>query len=197
MVCAKSKKDMEILRALRSHGWSRGLDKEKHISKKFNKIDKRFIFYNSGFNLRPTDICASIGLSQFKNIDLLQKIRNKNRDFIVNALKKSNIISDNLYFIEKNTNVNPAWFGIPILMTNKNKKKMLINGLEKDGVETRPIISGNFLKQPAIKKYKLNTNKEFVNANYINERGFFIGLPTKKLSKGFLNKIVKIFEKNL
>ena len=99
MICAKSKEDMEILRALRSHGWSRGLAKEKQIAKKFKKIDKRFIFYNSGFNLRPTDICASIGLSQFKNIDQLQKIRNKNRDLIVNTLKKSNIINDNLHFI--------------------------------------------------------------------------------------------------
>ena len=32
-----------------------------------------------------------------------------------------------------------------------------IEKLEKKGVETRPIISGNFLKQPAIRKYKLNS----------------------------------------
>ena len=197
MICAKSKEDMEILRALRSHGWSRGLAKEKQIAKKFKKIDKRFIFYNSGFNLRPTDICASIGLSQFKNIDQLQKIRNKNRDLIVNTLKKSNIINDNLHFIEKNKNVNPAWFGIPILVTNKNKKEKLINGLENDGVETRPIISGNFLKQPAIKKYKILSTKNYKNADYVNDRGFFIGLPSKKIAKNLLKKLVNSFEKYL
>ena len=49
-------------------------------------------------------------------------------------------------------------------------------------METRPIISGNFLKQPAIRKYKLNNKNKMVNADYINSKGFFIGLPTEKIN---------------
>ena len=69
--------------------------------------------------------------------------------------------------------------------------------MKKKGVETRPIISGNFLKQPSIKKYKLNSNIKMKNAEYINRKGFFIGLPTKPLDKTKVKKLAKIFEQSI
>ena len=84
-----------------------------------------------------------------------------------------------------------------MLLSKKINRNKFINKIEKLGVETRPIISGNFLKQPAIKKYKLNTNKIFKNADFINNCGFFIGLPINKLSLVKIKKIVNVFEKSL
>ena len=52
---------------------------EKQIASANKHLDNRFIFYNSGFNLRPTDISASIGLNQFKDLDKFIKNRSKNR----------------------------------------------------------------------------------------------------------------------
>ena len=53
--------------------------------------------------------------------------------------------------------------------------------LKKKGIETRIIISGNFINQPAAKLYKLNSKKlTFPKAQKIDELGFFIGLHTKK-----------------
>ena len=160
-------------------------------------MDSRFIFYNSGFNLRPTDISASIGFSQCKDLDKLINLRNLNREKIVNSFKKSNIIDNNFDFLEPNENVRPSWFGIPILIKNKNKRNSFIKKIEKKGVETRPIISGNFLKQPSVKKYNLLKDKNFKNSDKINDHGFFIGLPTKKINKKFLNRVVKAFEKSI
>ena len=45
--------------------------------KKFPNLDPRYIFTNSGFNLRPMDINASIGLSQFKRLNKFIKARKK------------------------------------------------------------------------------------------------------------------------
>ena len=70
-------------------------------------------------------------------------------------MKKVKKFSNN----KENLNVNPSWFGIPILVSKKLSKNKIVGKLEKFGVETRPIISGNFLKQPAIKKYNIK-NKE-------------------------------------
>ena len=50
---------MKLLKSLRAHGWSRGLKNEKKIAQSNKHLDRRFIFYNSGFNLRSTDIAAS------------------------------------------------------------------------------------------------------------------------------------------
>ena len=63
--------------------------------------------------------------------------------------------------------------------------------LAKKGVETRPIISGNFLRQPVAKLYKLDKNKsKFRNADEIQNLGFFIGLHTQKITNKSLNKLV-------
>lgn len=196
MICCKYEEDFEIIKSLRAHGWSRGLKNEKKIAKNNKQLDKRFIFYNSGFNLRSTDISASIGLSQFKDLDKFIKIRRTNRNLIIKTFEKYRI---NNFFniIKENRYVKPSWFGIPILISKKLKKDKIINNLEKKGVETRPIISGNFLKQPSIKKYNLNRKMKMKNAEYINQKGFFIGLPTKPLGKTMVEKLAKKFEESI
>ncbi len=197
MITCRNQEDYEILKSLRAHGWSRGLKNERKISKKNKHLDSRFIFFNSGFNLRPTDISASIGLSQFNDMNNFISLRNKNRDIIVSTLKKSKIINNNFYFIEANKNVKPSWFGIPIYIKNKNNRKKFIQNIEKRGIETRPIISGNFIKQPSVKKYKLINRVKFTNSDVVNNHGFFIGLPTKKINNIFVNKIIKAFEQSI
>ena len=87
-------------------------------------------------------------------------------------------------------------------MINKkyiSKKKKFLKYLESNGIETRPIISGNFLNQPSIKLYKLNSKKEkFLGAQEIEDRGFFIGIHIKTISKENLklleNKLLRISE---
>ena len=197
MICCKHQEDFEILKALRAHGWSRGLKNEQKISKQNKHLDKRFIFYNSGFNVRSTDIAASIGLSQFKDLDKFIKTRNLNRKKIINELDKSNKIRDKITVIKENDGVKASWFGIPIILSKKINKKLFIKKIENKGIETRPIISGNFLKQPSIKKYNLKTNSKMKNADYINNFGFFIGLPTKKISTLIIKKLVKVFEQSV
>ena len=83
MICCKEKSDYEIIKSLRSHGWSRGLTNEKKISKTHRKIDSKFVFYNSGYNLRPTDIAAAIGCNQFKRLNKFINIRKQNRKKII------------------------------------------------------------------------------------------------------------------
>ena len=91
MISCKSSQDYEILKALRSHGYSRVLRNRKKIEKKYSKIDSRFLFINSGFNFRPTEIQAAIGLSQFKSLDKFTEQRLINRKKIIQALKKDSL----------------------------------------------------------------------------------------------------------
>ena len=74
MVVCNNEEDYELLYSMRSHGWSRGLKSQKKIEKKYPTLDPKFIFVNSGFNLRPTDIVASIGNSQLKRLNNFIKI---------------------------------------------------------------------------------------------------------------------------
>ena len=197
MICCKDKSDYEIIKSLRSHGWSRNLSNERKISNNNPHLDKRFIFYNSGFNLRPTEIAGAIGRSQFKDLFKFKKIRNLNRKNIVNLFKNNKKINRSIKVIKPNKNVNPSWFGLPLIVNKKNLLKKLMLRLEKNGIETRPIISGNFLKQPSVKKYGLIKNIKFKNADYINNHGFFIGLPFDKIKINILKKIERSFQKSV
>ncbi|MDB3959491.1 aminotransferase class I/II-fold pyridoxal phosphate-dependent enzyme [Candidatus Pelagibacter sp.] len=196
MICCKNKKDYNILKSLRSHGWSRGTTYEKKFSK-LKLLDSRFIFFNSGFNLRPLEVSAAIALNQLKRSEKLEDLRNMNRNKIISMVKKNKIINNKIYFFEKNKNVKPSWFGLPIKISNtyKKNKKIIVDSLEKSGIETRPIISGNFTKQPASIKYKLNIKEKFKETDDMYKKSFFIGLPTKKINKLLINKIENAFEK--
>ena len=197
MICCKTNEDHEIIKSLRAHGWSRGLKNEKKIASANKHLDSRFIFYNSGFNLRSTDIAASIGLNQFKDLDKFIKNRSTNRNKILRSLKRNKKIEKNIKFFEANNNVKASWFGIPILLKKNINRKKFLKRMEKIGVETRPIISGNFLKQPSIKKYNLLQNSKFINSDIINKHGFFIGLPTSPISYKKIKKLIGAFEKSL
>jgi CDP-4-dehydro-6-deoxyglucose reductase, E1 len=193
MVVCKTKEDYDILFALRSHGWlggtrfyKRNLKLYNHYAKKNPSLDPRYIFINSGFNLRPTDIQGAIAHNQFKRLDLLKKQRNQNRNIIINFLTASKKWNNQFKFIRVPKNISPSWMGLPIILNEKfkNKKQKFVNFLDKMKIETRPIISGNFLNHPAAKLYKLNKRKDlFNNAEKIQNLGFLIGLHTKKISK--------------
>ena len=196
MVCCKDRADYEIIRSLRSHGWSRGLRNEKRIAKTFKKLDPKFIFYNSGFNLRPTDISAAIGCNQFKRLDKFTAIRSYNRSKIINSIKKDSRWNNQITFIESRKHIKSSWFGLPFYLNIKSQlyKSNFIKRLEKLGIETRPIISGSFTNQPSAKKYKLiKRNQIFRNADFINNHGLFVGLHTEKIS----NKILKQFKNSI
>ena len=182
MITCKTKSDYEILKSLRSHGWSR----DKKIAEKYPNLDPRYIFINSGFNLRPTDIQAAIGKSQFKRLEKFQKIRTINRKNIIQNLSEHPNWNNQFIFIQVPKEISPSYMVLPIMINSRYVKKKIkfINYIESRGLQTRPVISGNFAKQPSAKLYKLNNNnKKFPEAEKVQKLGFVIGLPTKKSTK--------------
>ena len=193
MIVCDDLNDYNILKSLRSHGWSRDTIFHGKYKKKFKNLDDRFLFIGPGYNLRPTEIQGAIAFNQFKRLDFLMNIRNINRNKIIMNLKSHKKWDNQFEFVEINNKTNPSWFGLPIIITNKKiDKKKFLKKITKNGIENRPIISGNFLNQPASKLFKFNVNKnDFKVANDIEKRGFFIGLHTKKISQKEINHIVK------
>ena len=79
----------------------------------------------------------------------------------------------------------------------KYSKELILNRLDKFGIKSRPIIGGNFLKQPALRKYNLRQkSKDFPNANYIHNQGFFVGLKSRITSQNEIKKFLNIFFKS-
>ena len=72
MLNCKDSRDYQIIKTLRSHGWSRETSSGRdsiYKHKKDKYLDPKFTFCNSGYNLRPTEACAAIALSQLKRLN--------------------------------------------------------------------------------------------------------------------------------
>jgi CDP-6-deoxy-D-xylo-4-hexulose-3-dehydrase len=188
MVCTKNKRYLEILKSLRSHGWSRDLKNNKILSKKYKNIDKNWIFINSGFNLRTTDINASIGLEQLKRIKKILLIRKYNFLKIKKSLLENKKYNNQFTILDDQKNTNAAWFGIPIILNSNKKryKQRIMSRLHNKGIMTRPIISGNFAKQPSINLYKIKINYKLPKSDLIDKKAFFIGLHNLKITNSKL-----------
>ena len=85
--------------------------------------NKKFLFINSGFNFRPTDIQAAIGLSQFNSLNNFIKIRKVNRNKIIKKIMADKRWNNQVRFVEKNDNIEPSWFGLAMLFNKKFKHK--------------------------------------------------------------------------
>ncbi len=201
MIVCNNSYNYNILKSLRSHGWSRETNFHSFYKKKFKKMDDRFLFINSGYNLRPTEVQAAIAQNQFKRLGNFINIRKKNRNKIIETIKKNPKWDDQFKFVKQAKKVSPSWFGLPIIINIKylNKKKKFLQYLTKIGIENRPILSGNFTNQPSTQLYKLNKDGFiFSNAEKIENLGFFIGLHTNKISnsmaKYISNNLLKITE---
>jgi CDP-6-deoxy-D-xylo-4-hexulose-3-dehydrase len=125
------------------------------------------MFVTDGYNFRNTEFGAVIGLSQLPRLNSMIERRREVCDRFVSILKKYSKIFDIPNF-EGNSS-----FCLPFILKDKTIKPKLQKYIEENGVETRPLCSGNLLRQPFLKDYKLGISEPMVD--YLHFHGFFIG----------------------
>jgi hypothetical protein len=150
-------------------------------------VDPRFCFINLGYNLRPTEIAGALGLCQLQRLDSMNSNRKANRARLIQSIKADPRWTPQLVFPEAPKNSDPAWFGfVAILQPGMEYlHKDYLEHLSSRGIENRPIISGNFITQPAIRILGLDSTlkyNKFPGADYLGRCGFFIGIHTYPLS---------------
>ena len=191
MISCKTEEDYKLLLCLRSHGWNRY---EKHTH---DDINSKYCFINVGYNLRPMEIQAAMGLNQLRDLEQRNKIRRINYN---NLTKKITIypLNFNIFSVAKATeNCDPEWFAIAIFISDKYKKYLndFLIYLDENNIENRPIVTGNFTRQPVIKMINPDVDPSiYVGADKVHYNGFYIGCHTNKIySDEELNDIVNIF----
>tara|TARA_B100000900_G_scaffold351521_1_gene318659 strand:- start:2014 stop:3213 length:1200 start_codon:yes stop_codon:yes gene_type:complete len=177
------------IKSLRSHGWTRDMDDASNYEKKFPEIDPRFLFINVGYNLRSTDMNAAIGLVQLKKL----KKYNESRHMIGKKWNAafSHLKRKGLFFpMEITKGTKASWFGFPVLCKSQEIRNKLKIHLEKNGIETRPIICGNMTKQPGIKNIRYRISGKLTGADEIMDKGIFWG-SSPGMTKTEINHVIK------
>ena len=161
-----------ILLSMRAHGWTRNLPQQNHISNKSNDWFKEsFNFVLPGYNVRPVEMSGAIGIEQLKKLPLFLKQRRKNAKLFVELFRNH---SD--FLIQKNID-NSSWFGFSLIIkpSSNLKRKDIINKLQENEIESRPIVTGNFTKNEVMRFFDYEIHNKLKNADYLHENGFFVG----------------------
>lgn len=173
----------ELMKIKRSHGMARLLSPHLYeiaVNENSN-IDPSFLFLTDGFNFRNTELNAVLGLEQLKRLDHNIEMRRKNFECFMKHL-------DPVRFYVPYNDPGNSSFALPFICKNKEDMPKLKTIFKELGVEYRPVVSGNLLLHPFLKKWKDTVSVP--NANIINDNGVYIG------NSQFVTEdmIVKVFE---
>jgi CDP-6-deoxy-D-xylo-4-hexulose-3-dehydrase len=169
------------LRSIRSHGWSRDRFDASNWTNEISSTDSKFRFVTTGFNIRPMEIQASIGRSQIRDINKFVNQRRSIARRVHQALIRETIkVVDANCFTHKDSEEIHSWMLIPISVMGANRierKKKILEYLESQGVETRPVLTGNFLAQPAMERIDSHHQPavDFPNATEVADSYFMVG----------------------
>jgi dTDP-4-amino-4,6-dideoxygalactose transaminase len=114
---------------------------------------------------------GAIGQEQLKKMDGMIKQRRKNAEYFKNRMQKFEDIR-----IQKEIGES-SWFGFALLLQGKllGQRDKIVHALRENGIETRPIVAGNFTRNKVIEYMDYSIPEKLVNADDIHFNGFFIG----------------------
>jgi CDP-6-deoxy-D-xylo-4-hexulose-3-dehydrase len=152
-------------------------------------IDHKYVFNRIGYNLKPLDLQAAIGIEQLKKLDTICNYRKSNTNKLI-SIFKNNI--KNIKSIEVYEKAGWVPFGVPFICTSKDEKLKLVSYLEHNGIQTRNYFAGNLLMHMGYKH--LDDYKNYPESNKVLDLVFFIGCaPT--ISNENINYIQEVIEK--
>lgn len=169
------------LRSMRSHGWSRDRKDATSWKSFAQNNNEKFLFVSTGYNFRPMEIQAVIGSSQIIEIDKFVTKRRQIAKSVRDAVRGSRIhVIGSESLNNKNLEASNSWMLIPLYVSGLNSaatKNFVVQSLESRGIETRPVLTGNFLSQPSIQRisrYAVDA-RQFVSAQDITDNAFLVG----------------------
>ena len=173
MLVTNNESISEIAKSLRTFGWTRDQKNKEQINADNPDIDPRFLFTNIGFNIRPTEIQGAFGINQIKKLDNFIKIRRINAKYWNDILEK---YSEYIIIPKKNLE-NQVFFGYGLIIKKDAPftRDEFTRFLESNLIETRPIMTGNYIDQPVSKLINYERHHNLTNSELITKNGFFIG----------------------
>ncbi len=175
MVVTDNDELADWLRCLRAHGWVRDMhDAERYVGENPG-IDPKYLFVNTGFNLRPTEFNGTIGRVQLKKLDAYNSRRvaiATSWDESLAPLRESGALSP----MRATASAAMVPFAYPVRTETPATKAALQQWMERAGIETRPVVCGNMARQPAFEFIEHRSVEPLHNADTIMDCGFYWGI---------------------
>lgn len=172
LLVTDDKEIYQILLSLRAHGWVRELPKKNFVMNKYGDSFKdSFSFALPGYNVRPLEFSAALGIEQLKKLPHVLEMRRKNAKIFQEIMQNHPDI-----MIQKEIG-HSSWFGFSLIIKQGSKinRNQLLTKLNKLGFETRPISAGNFARNKVLKHFNYEIKGDLKNSDYLDRNGIVIG----------------------
>lgn len=164
-------------------------NKYKELPQDYNP---RFIYEKIGYNFQILELQAAMGRVQLRQTEKIKETRKKNFNYLKNLLGNY----EDLIMPISIKDADICWFAFPITYTGDRGK--LVAHLEKNGIETRSMFSGNICAHPAYQNSKYRISGKLNGADYILNHSFWISCHPRLTTedKRHIAKVFANFFKN-
>lgn len=186
MIVTNDREIGDKLRILRAHGWLRNVETSR-FEPTDDDLDPRYAFVNWGFNVRPTDLQAGFGIQQLSKLPQFTAVRDRMASRFFDFI-------DSTRFLARprvHPRARPVWMALPVMVRPEApfRRRDITAFLEAEGVETRPVVTGNIARQPASRLFPDLRNSALPGADAVHERGFYVGL-SPFVSEATLDRLI-------
>ncbi|MDO8624509.1 MAG: lipopolysaccharide biosynthesis protein RfbH [Candidatus Diapherotrites archaeon] len=140
-----------------------------------HSYDHKYMYTSIGYNLKPTEIQAAMGIAQLEKLPQFVEKRKQNFAYYHKRLRD---FSDYFILPEHHPKADPSWFAFTLTLRDgvPFTRHELIVFLEQRMIETRLVFAGNVALQPAYRHVAFKKNDDLANSTKIMKDTFFIGV---------------------
>lgn len=153
--------------------------------------DHKYVYSHVGFNLKPTDLQAAIGVAQLQRVPGFVEARRRNFATLYAGLAQ---FADRLILPVSDPRAEPSWFGFPITVREGVSRQSLVRWLETGNIETRSVFGGNILRQPGYRDIEHRVHGSLERSDRIMRDTLFIGVHPG-LTDEMLAYVIERFER--
>jgi CDP-6-deoxy-D-xylo-4-hexulose-3-dehydrase len=137
--------------------------------------DHKYLYSNVGYNLKPTDIQAALGVAQLEKLPGFIAARKRNFQRLYDGLKA---YEAHLILPAWDPRADVSWFAFPLTVRDEApfRRRELLQWLEGGLIETRLLFAGNITRQPAYRDIAHHTAGELTNSDLVMRGAFFVGV---------------------
>lgn len=173
VICTADEELYHILLSLRAHGWTRNLPTYNHVTgkKSDDPFEESFRFVLPGYSVRPLEMSAAVGVEQIRKLPRFVRERRANAGAFLDLMRAFP------EFIVQREVGESSWFGFSLVVRPDAPftRVDVVRVFQSTGVECRPIVAGNFAKNPVMKWMDHEIHGDLANADLIDTNGLFVG----------------------
>lgn len=158
----------DLARCLRAHGWARDAAPGSYLHSGLDVFAAPYDFVVPGYNLRPSEIAAAVGLVQLGRQRQAAACRRENARLFAEVIADSGLATQRL-------EAGAVPFSLPLLAGSRALRDETIARLAAAGIDSRMVAGGCFSRHQAQRWYNWAPEGALPNANQVHDCGLMIG----------------------